>query len=446
MRRWLLPWLACLLGFGAPAAPAAPERFDLKAVQALARRWFEARPPTRFGEWDPARRRALLEEARALGPLPEGRLEAIVEVLRKEARRHVPRATGTLDTPYGPATWIQRGRGGPKEGLVLGLHGGGEGAGNASEAAGNWTPARHLCFYPQGIRLVHDTWNSVHGERFLLTLIEVAKVHHDIDPDRVYAVGFSMGGTGSMFLAGRHPDLLAGAIPAHGVIAARGGSKVVDEAEVGDLEHGLLPNLRHVALWFYTGELDRNCEPGTFKKAWTVLQGLRAAGDGGYDRIRFHLDPERAHAFPPGEPAKGLQWVLAERRVTHPRRLTWEVNDAPWPWPDDADQGKARRFVKRWFYWLHCAHPSDRLRVEASIAEEEGRTVVRIDAPGAFREDFTVYLCPELADPAREVEVRFGGEVAWRGRPGPDLVSVFESYDARLDRRLVYDRRIVLPE
>ena len=63
--------------------------------------------------------------------------------------------------------------------------------------------------YPQGIRLVHDTWNTVHGERFTLTLIEIAKAQYEVDPDRVYSMGFSMGGTGSWFLAGRHPDLLA---------------------------------------------------------------------------------------------------------------------------------------------------------------------------------------------------------------------------------------------
>jgi hypothetical protein len=109
-------------------------------------------------------------------------------------------------TPYGTAWWIQNGKG-TKQGLVLGLHGGGEGAGDAGEAAGKWSLPGCIGMYPQGIKLVHDTWNTVHGERFLLTLIEIAKTHYEIDPDRVYSMGFSMGGTGSWFLAGRHLTL-----------------------------------------------------------------------------------------------------------------------------------------------------------------------------------------------------------------------------------------------
>jgi len=435
----------------AHAAPAKP-RLDRKKVQALAMRWMEARPRTCFEAWDPGVRRALLDEAAALGPLPEGSREPVLELLWKAVKKHGPRSQ-TIDgktaipTPYGPAWWIESGSGGRKAGLVLGLHGGGEGAGSASEAAGKWKLPKTMAMYPQGIRLIHDTWNSVHGERFLLTLIEIAKAQHEVDPDRVYAMGFSMGGVGSMFMSGRHPDLFAGAIPAHGVVSAQGGTKIVKEEDVGDMEHGLLPNLRNVAVYFYTGTLDKNCEPGTFCKAWTLIQALRKGDPEGYADIRFQCHEGIAHSFPPGEPGKGFQFIEDKRRDAYPRKVVWEYNNDPWIYPEAEDEGKATRRPKHWMYWLHCARPEDRMLVTATRRDEEGVLAIDLQVGKvAFPDDFTIYLNEKMVTPSQDVVLRVNGKEVYRGRPQPDLVSILESFDAKLDRTLTFDRRIRVPE
>ena len=103
------------------------------------------------------------------------RVEALWRGVKKYPPGAAPKEAGKPErmvTPYGTAWWIQNGKG-TKQGLVLGLHGGGEGAGDAGEAAGKWSLPGCIGMYPQGIKLVHDTWNTVHGERFLLTLIEM---------------------------------------------------------------------------------------------------------------------------------------------------------------------------------------------------------------------------------------------------------------------------------
>lgn len=446
LSRWLLP-LVVLVG-GVPLAPAraAPAPLDLKRIGDLAQRWMAARPKTKFQAWDPAVRAALVKEAGAYGPLPEGSLPALRDALWKAVRKQGPSAKGgEIDTPYGKATWIQKGAGGPKSGLIVGLHGGGEGAGDAGEAAGKWVASGHLGLYPQGIRLVHDTWNTVHGERFVLTLIEIAKAQHDVDPDRVYAMGFSMGGTGSWFLAGRHPDLLAGAIPAHGVhmgstTLGPGRVKVKTAAEVTALEHGVFPNVRNLAVWWYTGHDDVNCEPGTYLKGWELLQGLQQADPEGYRLLRFRAYDGVAHAFPPGEPANGMRWVLEQRRQALPARIVWEYNEAPAPFQVPED--RTARLPKHWFYWLHVRQPVDHMVVNAS---REGNTF-DVDVALAYPGDVTLYLNPAMIDVAQDVVVRVKGKEVYRGRPVPDLVSVLESLDARLDKTLLFDRRIPLPD
>src|SRR5262245_58428532 len=139
--------LAGLLGPGAPRSTAAPaEGLNRKAIEALAAQWAKARPKTKFHSWDPQVRADILSAAKKLGPIPEGSLEEVRDLFWR-ALKSSPPGPGKKDkptefqTPCGRAWWIQKGAGGPKSGLVLGLHGGGEGAGDASEAAGKWSIA-----------------------------------------------------------------------------------------------------------------------------------------------------------------------------------------------------------------------------------------------------------------------------------------------------------------
>ena len=441
--------LAALLLVGpAPADVAAGPKvkLDKKKIQDLATRWMKARPATYFETWDRQARETLLAEAKAMGEPPEGALDDIVELMWKAVKKHGPRAKkDEFESPYGRAWWLRSGKGGKKNGLILGLHGGGVGAGSASEAAGKWKLPKTMQMYPQGIRLVHDTWNSVHGERFLLTLIEIAKAQYEIDPDRVYSMGFSMGGTGSFFMAGRHPDLLAGAIPAHGVVPGDN-VKEPDPAKVGRIEHGLVPNLRNVAVYFYTGSKDVNCEPGTFLKAFQQIEELRKEDRGGYEQIEFTCHPGIAHTFPPGEPTKGYKWIEDKRRNAFPEKITWQYNAAPWPPADGEDAGKAKRRPKRWMYWLHCDAPEDYMEVSAARSQTEQEHVIDLEVAKAFPDDFTVYLNDRMADPAKEVVLRVAGKEVYRGTPKRGYDVILESLDAKLDRTLVFDRKVKIPE
>ncbi len=444
MRLLLLLPVALLLV--TPAAPLeAKDAIDKKAITDLALRWFEARPKTKFERWDRAKRKALVKEAKALGEIPEGSLEPVVELIWKAIKKHALKPKKhEIPTPYDErAWWIQSGSGGRNKGLVIGMHGGGVGAGSASEPAGKWKLPKCMGMYPQGIRLIHDTWNSVHGERFLLTLIEIAKTRYEIDPDRVYAMGFSMGGTGSWFLAGRHPDLLAGAIPAHGVLMAKN-VKQKDPDKIGGFQHGFVPNARNLAVYFYTGSEDKNCEPGTFIHGWRLIQGYREKDPEGWKDIRFKCHEGIKHSFPPGEPTKGFKYIQAFRRNTFPKTLVWEYAEDWWPQADDED--KVNRLWKQWFYWLYCYYPRERMKVRATIRKTEDANEIDIEATIVDAIDFTVYLNPKMIDVNLPVIVRFGGKEVWRGTPKPDLVTVFESLDARVDRSMVFDRRIILDE
>jgi len=445
--RLFLAWVLAALAASASALPQKPPRLDRKVAKAaadLAEDWWKARPATRFEDWDPAVRKELEERARALGPIADGTRAELVEILWKPARKNAPRLVSkdgklSFETPYGEA-WAWVASAGKQAPLLVGLHGGGEDAGSADEARGNWTRKGCVGLYPQGIRLVHDTWNTVHGERFVLTLIEQAKLHMDVDPDRVVVCGFSMGGSGSWFFAGRHADLFCGAAPFSGVIMAAPKSQLESKEEVRALQHGLLPNVRNLAMAYTIGLADRNCMPGTYLYAADRLAELAEADPGGYAKIRFRTIPGLGHQFPPGEPEGALATLLAERRETFPEVVVWEyVSD---PAPEHVPGEPLARLAKPCFYWLGCRAPQDQQRIRAVRKGNEIDLVMRGTLAGV--QGLTIYLNEAMIDPAQEVVVRNEGQEVYRGTPVPDAWTVLESLDARVDRAMTFDRRIEL--
>ena len=142
--------LALLL---APFAGATP---DLKKVEEFGMRWWKARPPSKFQEWDPAAREALLEEARAMGPIAEGSLEQVRDALWKSVKKYGPKGKGKgkmyieghgYKSPYThDEMWANVKGSGKGKGLCMSLHGGGEGAGSAD----SWPMKDCITIAPQG--------------------------------------------------------------------------------------------------------------------------------------------------------------------------------------------------------------------------------------------------------------------------------------------------------
>jgi pimeloyl-ACP methyl ester carboxylesterase len=436
--------IAGVLAAGAAAGTAASParspagRLDEKAIEAYAKKFLEKRPRTAFAEWDETERTEQLSElARYQGEI-DGHLGPIVEILHKSAKKQLPRSTAEFETPFGAAKFLVKAAAKPKgKGLLLGLHGGGEGEGDARSAM-DLTLPDCLGIYPQGIRLVHDTWNTIHGERFVLTLIERAKIHEEVDPDRVYVSGFSMGGTGSWFFAGRHPDLFAAAAPGPGVFMANPKSQVRTKEEIVALQHGFLPNVRNLPVSFYIGLADENTMPGTYLFAWDRLQDLREKDPGGYRAVEFRAFEGLAHAYPPGEPKKSLAFLAGHRRDPYPTTIVWEYASDPFPQRTAADP--IGRYVKRQFYWLRCREPVDRMIVRA---RREGN-VFDLEFERVKPKRVEILLRPEMFDPEKEVVVRVGGKEAWSGTVDPDLRVIFDTFDSYLDRRLTFDRWITI--
>jgi dienelactone hydrolase len=431
----------CLIAFLAlPAVAGDLDKKTARAIESLGVKWWKARPANRFKLWDASKREALLAEAGAI-EIPESSWLVVRDLLWKSVRKYGPKGKGRdklfLDSPYKEKMWAYVSGAGKGKGLVMGLHGGGKGAGSADGPRGTWQIKGCMGMYPQGLVLQGDNWNTVQGEKQILSLIEIAKAQHDMDPDRVYVVGFSMGGTGSWHMAGRFPDLFAGAAPCAGVIMAEPKSQLADPDDVARLQYGILPNVRNLAMYYFIGLEDKNCMPGTYLFAWEEMKELMEDDKTGYTRIRFKTYPGLAHAFPPGEPAKCTEFLREQKRDTFPQKIVWQFARKPFPVRKAFD--KTDRLINQRFYWIRHSNPTDKMEL---VAERKGNEF-EIETSGEV-EGLWLMLNPAMIDVNEEVVVRLDGEEVYRGNPKPSLKTILESLDARLDKRMFFDRAIPL--
>ncbi|HEX5135394.1 MAG TPA: alpha/beta hydrolase-fold protein [Planctomycetota bacterium] len=425
-----------------PLAWAAP---DLKKVEEFGTRWWKARPVNKFHDWDPSARAALLEEAKGFGAIPEGSLEQVRDALWKTVKKYGPKGKGKgkmyiEDHGYKSEythdeMWASVKGGGRGEGLVVGIHGGGEGQGSADTG---WTMKGCMGIYPQGLLIHGDNWNRVHGEKEILTFIEIAKAQYDIDPDRVYVMGFSMGGTGSWHMGGRFPDLLAGVVPGNGVLMANPKSQLWTKEEVLAIQYGLVPNVRNLAVYFFCGTKDDHCMPGTFLYAWDMIQDLKKEDPEGYGKIHFQCYEGLAHSYPPGEPTNAIKFMSAQRRDAYPQKIRWEYAANPYPIPDGKDT--TTRYQQHCFYWIWVDEPQDRMDITATRNGNE----FDVELAGIQPKGCYVMLNPAMVDVREEVVVRVDGKEIYRGKPVPDFATVVESLDDKLDKTLTFDRKVPL--
>ncbi len=386
---------------------------------------------TEFFGADATRRRAILEELApvdAIDAAEAARWRTLLLKLAAKGRKLKKSGTNfLLDEKEKRGKYIVGGGSG-KGGLLIGLHGGGEGAGDAGEAAGTFGPiaSKFKCvgIFPEVLEKTERGWTTSGTEEFVLELIEAAKRTWKIDPDRVYIVGHSMGGFGSWTLGAHHADLFAGAGPYAGApipYTVDGGprSKVIGIVE------GIIPSFFHLPLHVYQSLDDVQVppEPNVFANA-EILRWK--AEYGGYERYKYVEVDGRGHGAPPGGHVEGFAWLYQFARDPRPKRILWQPV-LPW---------------KRMFYWLWWDEPIARVLVDARIT---GQNEIRLDLAGASPAGFRILLDERLVDldqPVRVVDPI--DKVLFEGRVPRTRSTMLMTAGERYDSECVFPARIDL--
>ena len=120
-------------------------------------------------------------------------------------------------------------------------------------------------------------WSSDVADRGVMALLGQILDTYTIDRSRVLVTGFSLGGAGTWFFAGQHPDFFTGAIP----IAGRSGD--ADTASFGTIPiHIIHSRADEVVPFAPAEEMSQRLEAAGHPVAFTPLDGVGHFNMGGY--------------------------------------------------------------------------------------------------------------------------------------------------------------------
>ncbi len=425
MRRPAAVLLALAFLLGGQAAAPVPARAEPAAVGdgkvwdgKASRKEVDAAVVEYFGATE-ERRAEIRTFLDGLGALSEADAKAWAKTLLKEADRRGEKFPaksgetfkhGSLSGPVftaGKAT-----RNAP---LFVALHGGGAGVGDGQEAMQKWSFVAGKAFLiaPTTPDKRDSAWCQEDIEAWVLALIDAAVRTYDLDTNRVYLAGHSMGGYGTWSIGCRTADRFAA------LSACAGGIFMVVGGGEPTLAPGHVPNLLDTPIWFYNSTDDKQVSCRSAQLANAELQRLKAAG---YPYVWTY---DEYHDIGHGLPPKGLKpigdWMLEKVRGPYPKRVVFEPS----------------RKGKRRLFWL--ATDSD-AKVEGKI---EGNTVTI--GPEGHGGGVTVYLNASLVDVTKPVTVMVDGKPAFEGAIPPRLSVLLDTIAAGRDPKQFFDRAVAVP-
>lgn len=328
------------------------------------------------------------------------RIERTAEMKAKEL------VVGKLKMPFDYKIFGEMPEGGRS--LYISMHGGGGAPKHVND--GQWENQKRLYEPAEGVylapRAATDTWNlwhQAHIDTFFDRLIENLVVFENVNPDRVYLMGYSAGGDGVYQLAPRMADRFAAA-------AMMAGHP--NETKADGLRN--LPFTLHMGA--KDAAYDRNKIAGQWKETLAALQGADAFGYTHFVKIHegkgHWMDRDDAVAVP---------WMAKHTRGLRPDRIVWLQ--------DDVTHDR--------FYWLKVDAPKARSRV---VVEHRAQKFDISAATGL--DQLTIRMDASMVDFKEDVVVTFKGQELFRGKLQPSLEMMRKTLKERGDRRGMWSAEV----
>jgi hypothetical protein len=223
---------------------------------------------------------------------------------------------GDLEMPFHYETFGDKPAGGRR--LFISMHGGGGAPARVNDR--QWENQKRLYRPEEGVYVAPraptnnwNMWHEPHIDRLFDRLIENFIVFEDVDPNRVYILGYSAGGDGVYQLAPRMADRWAAA------------------AMMAGHPNDALPlGLRNIGFTIHVGGLDAAYNRNKVAAEWEQkLAELHKTDPGGYAHL-VKIYPDKPHWLD-REDAAALDWMAEFARNPVPDRLIWKQDDVTHP-------------------------------------------------------------------------------------------------------------------
>ncbi|QEL20207.1 alpha/beta hydrolase family protein [Limnoglobus roseus] len=315
---------------------------------------------------------------------------------------------GKLEMPFDFKTFGEKPKGGRS--LWLSLHGGGNAAKQVNDS--QWQNQKKLYTLDEGIYLAPraptNTWNlwhEAHIDRLFTQLIEDLIVLEDVNPDRVYVMGYSAGGDGVYQLGPRMADSWAAA------------------AMMAGHPNGVsLLSLRNVPFALQVGGNDAAYKRNEVAKEYgEKLDKLQKDDPKGYQHfVKVH---EGKPHWMNLEDKVALPWMAKFSRNPVPDRVVWKQTGTPhdrsyWLAVPDAEAKNDTLVVAQ----------REGQKVDIVTAEKVGKLIVRFD--------------DRVADLEKPVTITHAGKTLFEGKPDRTIGILLKTLAGRGDPKLMFEAEV----
>lgn len=374
-----------------------------QTIDAL-QRWAEQNPAKIELQSEPfAQKNLTADEAEKAAALLELQWREQMKQLHKEALETETFKRGRLQMKFKAITYGEK----PADGrsLYISMHGGGATHKRVNDQ--QWDNQIRLYKPEEGVyvapRAPWDDWNMWFKpgmDEFFEMLIQAAVATMDVNPDKVYLMGYSAGGDGVWRMAPRMADRWAAA-----------------SMMAGHPGEALQVSLRNTPFMIWMGENDSAYDRNKLAvKHGAIMDSLQQADNEGYIH-ETHIIKGKGHWMDRVD-AAAVPWMAQYKRNPYPNKIVWRQEEVTRPA----------------FYWLSV--PEKECRHKAMVVAEIDKNVIEISESDYSR--LTIYLNDDMVDLNKPVVVNYKGKKVFKGKLSRTIGNMARTLNQRGDLRYMF--------
>ena len=296
--------------------------------------------------------------------------------------------------------------------LFISMHGGGGAPPQVNEQQWRnqirlYEPAEGVYLAPRAPTDTWNLWHQSHIDDFFQRIIQDATLFADVNPNKVYIMGYSAGGDGVYQLAPRMADRLAAAA-----------------MMAGHPNNASPLGLRNIGFTLHMGGKDAAYKRNQIAAQWKdKLAKLQTQDPQGY-KHEVVIHPQFGH-WMNRKDAVAVPWMAEFKRNPRPDKVVWKQSSVTHPS----------------LYWLEVDTENQKKGSEL-VVTRKGQEFEVQTAKGL--QAFSLRLNDQIVDLDRPITVRVG-DATIQKKLNRTAANIYRSINSRGDRELIFSAGINIP-